>query len=221
MKARKILLGTAGVLFSLYAAAYAVRFQTTLPIEGVLVDAKTGKPVSKALVHASWRFSYSNLVDTTGGGFGFGTVTGEDGKFRIPRKNATVVFGRFEDQSLMVKHPLYEFVDKQVYVQMYKEYRAGKIEDGVLKLTLSIQSLEDKYSKPEDMSALARVIGSCGPDFYKSMRDKFGVRYDLQGIMGDLERIAARFLGPDYKTNDAYRAYMYHEVVMKDLRNSY
>jgi hypothetical protein len=53
------------------------------------------------------------------------------------------------------------------------------------------------------------------------MKKEFGVRYDLNEIMGTISRLSARFLGPDYRTNEAYRAYMYHETVMKDLRKSY
>ncbi|HWR98762.1 MAG TPA: hypothetical protein VN317_10115, partial [Candidatus Methanoperedens sp.] len=221
MKARKILLRTAGVIAALYAVLYVVRFQTTLPIEGVVVDAKTGKPVSKVLVHASWHFSYSNLVDTTGGGFGYGTVTGEDGKFRIPRKNVTVVFGRFDDQSLMVKHPLYEFLDKQVYSQMGKEYRAGTVQDGVVRLTLSIQSLEDKYSGRQDLSSLSRAMDDCGPEFYRSMRDDYHVKYDLGQIMSTLKRLSERFPDIPPDENPVYLAYRTHEFRMRDFMKSY
>jgi hypothetical protein len=221
MKARKVLLWIVGVPLALYAVAYAVRFQTTKPIEGVLVDARTGRPVSKALVHANWLFMYPNLVDTSSGGSGFGTVTDENGRFRIPRRNVTSVFRRFADQSIIVKHPLYAPLEKQVYVQSYKEYRMGKVEGRTLKLSLLIESLEDKYSKPEDNRELQWVIGNCGPAFYESMRDHFNTRYDLTSIMAHLEYLATRFPEEGPHASGLRRTFTEHKFHMSKFLKSY
>ena len=181
MKARKILLWIVGVPLALYALAYAVLFRTTKPIEGVLVDARTGKPVSKALVHANWLFTYPNLVDTSSGGFGHGTVTDENGRFRIPRRNVTSVFRRFVDQGLMIKHPLYEFLEKQIYACRRTRSTAwgqsrAEWSNSRCRSVAGGQVLEaGGHRRFADESS-----ATCGPDFYETMRDhiQYTIRHD-------------------------------------------
>ncbi|HEY5998116.1 MAG TPA: carboxypeptidase-like regulatory domain-containing protein [bacterium] len=225
MKAGRVLLRIAKVLFLVYAAIYIVRFQTTKPIEGVLVDAKTGKPVSKAMVHVNFAFTHPNLllVDTTSGGFGYGTFTDEEGRFRIPRKNVTAVLGTFDFQGLMVTHPLYEFLDHHVYVpsDRKKPYRLGTVEHGVLKLKLPIMSLEDKYSRPEDVNEFAYAVDNCGPDFYKTMRDRYSIRYNIDEIMAELERLSKRYPSDGHDGSFASRAFKTHEFLMSEFRKTY
>lgn len=221
MTVRKVLLWTGGVLVVLYSILYAIRFTYTLPIDGLLVDARTGQPVSKALVRCFWHSSRPNLVDTSGGGSGFGTVTDEQGRFKIPGRNVTAVIGRFDDQFLLIQHPLYAFIEQQVYSTLPKGYVVGKVEGFSLKLTLQFTSLEDKYPRVEDMAALARTIGSCGPEYYRALRDRYKVRYDLKEIMTKLEQLANRF--PEIPSEGQYvrRALAKHKFLMTDLLKAY
>lgn len=221
MTVRKVLLWTGGVLVVLYSILYAIRFTYTLPIDGLLVDARTGKPVSKALVRCIWYGTRPNLVDTSGGGSGFGTVTDEQGRFRIPGRNVTAVIGSYEDQGLLIQHPLYDFIDIQVHSRMKKGYVVGKVEGFSLKLTLQFTSLEDRYPRVEDMSALSRAIDDCGPEYYRALRDRYKVRYDLNEIMAKLDELAAKHPEIPPQNNVVHSALITHKFLMADLLKNY
>ncbi len=192
MKALKILGVVVAVIAALYASSYAKRSKVTLPVEGVVVDSATGKPVEKVFVRSWWHSHSPALVDTTSSVESYGTVTDSQGRFSIPKRNITKVFGRFNTQTLIFQHPLYDF-KTTVILDGKNGYRAGTREDGVHRETFKMLTLEEKYPSPAGYRELRLKFYAMCPEFFIYMRDTFSVRYDLETVLANWEWLLMRF----------------------------
>ncbi len=200
MKALKIFGIVVAVIAALYVRAYVKHYKVSLPVEGVVVDATTGKPVEKVFVRSWWHSHSPALVDTNSSVEGYGTVTDSQGRFSIPKRNITKVFGRFNTQTLLFQHPLYDFKTKVILDG--KGYRGGVNENGVHREVFKLLTLEDAFPLPSDYLRLSTSIDSEHPEFFIHMRDTFSVRYDLKSIFAKWEWLLLRF---SYDDNPKYR----------------
>ena len=187
------MLGAIGLLLCVKLFVFSDR---TLPIEGVVTDARTGKPIAKVIVTADWDMHAPFMV---GWGRSHRTVTDEQGRFRVPGKLLPTLLSKFDFQSLHCYHPLYDFANKMVFTKRYGGYREGKIERGRLQVTLQMQALEDRFSKPEDNSELATFFSAITPEYFLQLRDKYGVRYDLKEVLAKWEHLATRYPQGNHK----------------------
>lgn len=212
LKVLAVLVGIAVVIALLIVVKLKRNYAATLPIEGVVTDATTGKPIEKVIVSAVWHFSRFAVVDSQSWTKGHLAVTDADGRFRIPPVQTNGIISHFNYQTLFLNHPL--FASKEQYVFREGEgYETGKVEGGVVKIELALLSLEERYARPDDNSDLASFFDAIRPEFYLFLRDKYGVLYDLKAILHKWEFLANRYPQGTYKSG-----YFQVQMYFRDLK---
>ncbi|MFH1287974.1 MAG: hypothetical protein ABII25_04680, partial [bacterium] len=84
-------------------------FNRTPAIEGQITDVTTGKPIENAIVACGWKKRVPSFGgDVTSGFAGEVSVTGKDGKYKIPAKTTFHLLSSFGGMMVQIVHPLYE-----------------------------------------------------------------------------------------------------------------
>lgn len=165
----------------------------TPAISGVVVDETTGKGVPDTLVRMTWFYRRGFFVDSETLAEEHLAATDSDGRFAIPRRRVTKPISKFAGTSLIIRHPLYD--PKEIWMLLGEDLKPimGTIEGRKLVLEVPIQTLEERYSKPEDNAKLASLFDSITPQYFELMRVKFGVRYDIEECLTKWGLLANRF----------------------------
>jgi len=184
----------------------------TLPIEGQVVDAVTGEPVAKVLVTSDWSFERPAFVDSYGWGEIDNAATDDSGRFAIPAHKITKPWSHFFEQTLQLRHPLYDF--ETLRIRLHDKVENGRSEGGRILVTVEIMKLVDRFTKPEDDYALSVALRGKSPHFFEFMRERFGVTYDLPSIMETWRLLAHRF--PKFRNgqNNSLAVYEYNVLEM-------
>lgn len=199
-----IVLGVLSVVPLLILLKLAWQYRATLPVEGVVTDAVTGQPIEKMIVMGVWHYQRPNLVDSTGQFSVYHAVTGEDGKYSIPKKRVNGVLESFVFFELRLEHPLYETKSVKITSYTSPEYLVGEVRENKLNLNIPVLSLEDRYSRPEDIYDLATVLASERAAWYLFLKQRYGLRYDIKEVLARRKILVDGFEGeqedPDYLT---------------------
>lgn len=204
----------------------------TLPIEGRVTDATTGKPIENVVVSCVWWKQY--LLGLPGGTqrkriASEYSITDKDGRYKISGKTSFHILSTFNALDMYINHPLYEgktiwgFYLKPMGSEewIYRDEHNKRLDlvskNGVVYYNLSLLSLEEKYKidqktkrfinekmKPIDFYA---EIESHDTAFYWITLNKYNILYNIEDVFRNWQNIAEKFpSGASYK-------------YLKDLRN--
>ena len=204
-------------------------YNETARIEGVVLNARTKMPVSQGVVRMIWAGSDPALVDTTITVFHSETaITDKEGRYIIPKYWFLKPFYRhLEDMTLSVFHPLYTSWEKnwiwspnrdreKSYLYLMNNY--GK--DGVIHYDIDLVQIEDRFAKKEDKNDFSAFLSGKQPEYWAELKNRYGVRYDLQEIEDSYARLKAKLI-PEIYSGDTiiYRKFL--DAIQEVKRGGY
>jgi hypothetical protein len=187
--------GVLGLGVLIGALTFAVKYRTTLPVQGVVTDAVTGKPIEQMIVVGIWYFSRPNLVDSTGRMSVYHAVTDKNGRYSIPKNRISGIIDSFDAFTVRLMHPLYETKEFGLLSYSSPKYLAGEVKKDSLSLNIHVLSLADKFSNPSDLTGLAEEYASKDRAWYLFLSSRYGVKYDLGEVMAAWSALYAHLQG--------------------------
>lgn len=176
---------------------YHWHFITSTPqIKGKVIDSDTGEPIKNTILVVQWLKAIPGIVDTSSAVIAEkGYATNDKGEFSIPKKINIHFRSYFMGVLIGVVNPYYSIVNTGISCRDVSKitYIDSEYKNGIIKTTIKMTKLENKYKIPADNIILLSEFGNNSYSLYFKWARKLGIEVDKDAIFQNWDRIINRY----------------------------
>lgn len=184
----------------------------TPAIEGIVIDATSGKPIENVMINCVWMKSIWALVDKIDTSYGQTIVlTDKNGRYSIKPKTTLHMLSVFDSIMFQANHPLYEskmtgwsmgilehmkmgdvqYNDGGVKINIQGKYENGKIKYNVLLLSLEEKYINNFKRTGKYQGSFTSFLESMTGNSFVIIKKKYGLRLDIDYFLEKWINIAS------------------------------